>query len=124
MDIEDTSFGEITVEGEKYDHDIVVTPDEIQERKKWITKNKHETSHKFTREEMREYLENVDTEKVEILIMGTGQYGKLSLLKETKKFLKEKGIEAIELKTPEAIELFNESNRPREKKLGIFHVTC
>lgn len=124
MKIEDTSFGEIIVDGEKYDHDIVITPNQIERRKKWITKNKHGTSHKFTREEMEEYLENLEVEDIEIAVIGTGQYGKLGLLKETEELLEEKEIEAIERKTPEAIEFFNDNEKPRERKLGIFHVTC
>lgn len=124
MKIEDTSFGEIIVDGEKYDHDIVITPSQIERRKKWITKNKHGTSHKFTREEMEEYLGNLEVEDIEIAVIGTGQYGKLGLLKETRELLEEKGIETVERKTPEAIEFFNENKKPRERKLGIFHVTC
>lgn len=124
MNIEDTSFGEIIVDGGKYDHDIVITPDRVKKRKKWITKDKHGTSHKFTREEMEEYLENIETEKVEIVVIGTGQYGKLGLLEETRELLDEKKIEALERKTPEAAKFFNEIEKPRERKLGIFHVTC
>ncbi len=124
MYIEDTSFGEIIVDGEKYDHDIVISPSQIERRKKWITKNKHVTSHTLTREEMEEYLKNIEVDRVEIAIIGTGQYGKLGLLEDTRELLEEKEIEPVERKTPEAAKRFNESEKPREKKLGIFHVTC
>jgi len=55
------NFGSIWVEDQKYDHDIVIYPDGVEKRKKYITKNKHETSHKFTREEMEQYSGRVDT---------------------------------------------------------------
>ncbi|KXA98983.1 hypothetical protein AKJ41_06220, partial [candidate division MSBL1 archaeon SCGC-AAA259O05] len=71
MNIESTEFGSITIDGEKLDHDIVIYPDKIEKRKKWITKEKHGTSHKFTREEMEEYLNQVDTEKLRVILIGT-----------------------------------------------------
>lgn len=124
MEIEGTEFGSITIDGKKYDYDVVIFPGEIVERKKWITKDKHGTSHRFTREEMEEYLEKVDTEDIETVIVGTGQYGKLGLLDEAKKLLKEKNIEVVELKTSAAIKRFNALSESKEKNIGIFHVTC
>lgn len=124
MEVEDTEFGSITVEGKNYDHDVVVFPTKVVDRKKWITKNKHGTSHKFTREEMQEYLEKVNPEEIETIIVGTGQYGKLGLLDETKRLLKEKNIEPVELKTPEAIKRYDSKEKSKKRKIGIFHVTC
>ncbi|KXB03218.1 hypothetical protein AKJ47_02670 [candidate division MSBL1 archaeon SCGC-AAA261G05] len=124
MNIEETGFGWITIDGKKYDHDLVIYPNAIEERKKWITKEKHGTSHMFTRKEMEEYLKNVEPEEIEVVVIGTGQYGKLGLLDEAKKLLEENEIEAVELKTPKAVERFEEGEEPRSRKLGIFHVTC
>lgn len=124
MNIENTRFGSITIDGKKYNHDIVIFPNHIEKRKKWITKEKHGTSHNFTREEMKEYLSNVNTNEIKIVVVGTGQYGKLKLLDETKKLLQEKDIEFIELKTPEAIKYFEEKAGAQTQKIGIFHVTC
>lgn len=125
MKIEETSFGSITINGKKYNHDIVVLPHTKEKRKKWITKEKHGTSHKFTREEMEEYLSEVENpEQIEVVIVGTGQYDKLRLLAEAEKCLKGKGIRIVQRETPKAIEKFEESDIPREKKIGIFHVTC
>lgn len=124
MSIEDTNFGSITIDGKKYTHDIVIYPDHVEKRKKWITKQKHGTSHKFTQEEMSEYINNVDSEEIKVVVVGTGQYGKLKLLNETREYLKEKEIEVIELKTPEAIKYFEKRAETRKQKIGIFHVTC
>lgn len=124
MEIEASTFGSITIDGEKYDHDVVIFPSRIERRKKWITKDEHGTSHKFTRKEMEEYLRKVDTDQIEVVVVGTGQYGRLGLLDEAKKLLEEKGIEVVELKTPEAAKQFERREEPRERKLGIFHVTC
>lgn len=71
---------------------------------------------------MEEYLRKVDTRKIDLLVVGTGQYGKLHLLDGTKKLLDKKEIEAVELKTPQAVKRFNQEKEA--KTLGIFHVTC
>ncbi|KXB00428.1 hypothetical protein AKJ42_00615 [candidate division MSBL1 archaeon SCGC-AAA261C02] len=114
----------MTIDGEKHDHDIAIYPDKTGGRKKWITKEGHGASHKFTRGEMEEHLGRVDTEKLKVVLIGTGQYGKLGLLDETKNLLEDMGIKSIELKTPEAAERFGAMEESREEKLGIFHVTC
>lgn len=124
MKIDSTSFEKITVDGIDFDHDVVIFPDCIKKRKKWISKEKYGTSRKFTRDEMSEYLGDVKKEDIDILIVGTGQYGKLGLMDEAKELLEEENIEFRELKTPEAIEFFNENKEPPREKIGIFHVTC
>lgn len=100
MKIESKKFGSIRVDDGKYDHDIVIYPDRIERRKKRISKDKHGTSHMFTKEEMEEYLSEIDAKKLEVVVIGTGQYGKVELLEDTKQLLKEKEIKTLELKTP------------------------
>jgi len=55
------------------------------------------------------------------LIVGTGAWGRLSLLPESRGLVANK--EVIEKPTDEAVELFNELWGKR-KVLAIFHVTC
>jgi len=120
LKIENTEFGEVTVNGQSYDHDIVVFSDQIIERKKWITKDKHGTSHKFTRDEMKEYIESAHGQKMDKVVIGTGQYGKLGLLPEAEEYLEEKSIEYEMKKTSDLVgEEIDE-----EKNLVIIHVTC
>lgn len=120
LKINDTEFGEITINGKNYDHDIVIFPNKIIRRKKRISKNKHGTSHKFTREEIKEYLDQVDARSIKEVIVGTGQYGKLGLLPETKNYLEEKDIDFEEKKT----EYLVGENIDEGSKLVIIHVTC
>jgi hypothetical protein len=118
MKLEYPGFGEIVVDGREYKHDIVIYPDgRIGRRRKEISKRKHGTSHKLDPEELREYLR----EDFDALIVGTGMYGKLSLLPESRKLVE--GKEVVELPTGEAVKLFNEL-QGRKRILGIFHVTC
>jgi len=118
MKLEYPSFGRIVVDGRTYEHDIVIYPSgRVGKRKKWLSKNKHGTSHKLDSDELREYL----TEDFEVLIVGTGYYGYLSLLPGSRELVRDK--EVYELPTRKAVELFNELNE-KKRVLGIFHVTC
>jgi len=116
--IERVEFGRILIDGVEYVHDIVIYPSgKIEERKKWLSKKKHGTSHRLDPEELKEYLK----EDFDVLIVGTGIYGLLSLLPESREFVKNKEI--IERPTPEAAKLFNEL-KGEKRVLGIFHITC
>ncbi|WP_297506007.1 Mth938-like domain-containing protein [Thermococcus sp.] len=118
MKLEYPGFGRIAINGETYEHDVVVYPSgKVEERKKWISKRKHGTSHRIDPKELREYLK----EDFDVLIVGTGFYGYLSLLPESRELVREKDV--IELPTKEAVEKFNELVG-KKRVLGIFHVTC
>ena len=118
MKLEYPSFGRIVVDRRTYEHDIVVYPSgRVEKRKKWLSKNKHGTSHKLDPDELMEYL----TEDFDVLIVGTGYYGYLSLLPESRELVKDR--EVYELPTGKAVELFNDLNE-KKRVLGIFHVTC
>ena len=124
MGIDSIEFGSITIDGRRYAHDVVVYPEKVERRKKHISKEEHGTSHKFSRNEILEYLKGLDLHEIKLVVVGTGQYGKLSLLDETKKVLEDEDIEVIEVRTPEAIRKFNSDDVSRKEKIGIFHVTC
>ncbi|NJE05027.1 hypothetical protein E3E36_02455 [Thermococcus sp. M36] len=118
MKIEFPGFGRIVVDGKTYGHDVVIYPSgKIEKRKKWLSKNKHGTSHRLDPDELREYL----SEDFDVLIVGTGAYGMLSLLPESRELVVEK--EVIELPTEGAAEKFNEL-WGKKKVLALFHVTC
>ncbi|USS41455.1 Mth938-like domain-containing protein [Thermococcus aggregans] len=116
--VEKVEFGRIIINGKEYHHDIIIYPSgKVEKRKKWLSKEKHGTSHKLDPEELKEYL----GEEFEVLVVGTGIYGMLSLLPESRGLVK--GKEIIEKPTPEAAKAFNEL-REKKKVLGIFHITC
>ncbi|ASJ05848.1 Mth938-like domain-containing protein [Thermococcus pacificus] len=111
-------FGKIIIDGKVYDHDVVVYPSgKIEKRKKWLSKDKHGTSHKLDPDELREYLK----EDFDVLLIGTGAYGMLSLLPESRELVK--GKEVIELPTGKAVERLNEMAK-KKRVLAVFHVTC
>jgi len=115
-----SDFGWIEVDGKVYDYDIVIYPNgNIERRKKEISKRKHGTSHKLDLEEITGYLGHEE----EVVVIGTGQYGALSLTEESERLLRDLGLEIIQLPTKEAIKRYLELCR-NKRVLGIFHVTC
>ncbi len=118
MKLEYPAFGRIVIDGRTYEHDVVLGPDgRVERRKKWLSKEKHGTSHKLDPDELREYLRD----DFDVLIVGTGFYGYLSLLPESRGLVE--GKEVHELPTAEAVELFNKL-WGKKRILAIFHVTC
>ena len=76
MMIESTKFGQITIDGSTYDHDIVTLPSgDVIKRKKKLSKKEYGTSHIVSVNEIKAYFEK----GTETFIAGTGQYGILEL---------------------------------------------
>ncbi len=116
--IDDTWFGSITVEGTRYEHDIVIRmTGKVCKRKKALSKDVYGTSHMLSRDEIRDlYRPRADR-----MIIGTGQEDQVRLSREAAAFLAERKVEAILLPTPKAMK---EWNRTEGNVLGLFHITC
>lgn len=116
--IKDTTFGSITVNDNRYDHDIIIRRNgSIEKRKKKLSKAIYGTSHTVSLDEMKFVYE----ENSEGIIIGTGQYGVLKLSAEADGFINSKGCELIILPTSEAMK---EWNKKQGRFIGLFHVTC
>jgi len=117
--IDSTSFGYLVVNGRRYDHDVVLSPGgKVKKRKKKISKAIHGSGHTVAREELEAYL---DREECTLLVIGSGQSGILSLSEEARAYLDERDIPHVTLRTPDAIEAFNEATG---KRRALIHVTC
>jgi len=116
--INSTSFGSITVDSEKYDHDIIITSEgEVKKRKKKLSKAVYGTSHTISLEEIR----YVYQERSEGIVIGTGQYGVAELSDKAGKFLKSRDCRVVLKSTADAIQ---EWNKTEGKWIGLFHITC
>lgn len=115
---EATSFGSITIDGHRYDHDMLIRLDgKVEKRKKKLSKRLYGTSHKISQAEAKYVYE----EGADILVIGTGQFDQVRLSDEAQSYFDERGLKLIMRATPEAIVLWNDQ---REKVIGLFHVTC
>lgn len=118
MNIEGTQFGSITIDGQTYDHDVVIRlSGEVTKRKKKLSKKYYGTSHVISKDEA-EFLYEDGCKQ---LILGTGQFDNVRLSKEAASFFKKKGCEVVAAATPNALNLYN---RSVAKKIAMFHVTC
>ena len=113
MKIESFTFGSITIEGKTYTGVVIVYPDRVEES--WSREEEH-------RPQIREFTDIVNAEP-DILIIGTGYAGVLSIPDQIRNYLTSKGIEVRVEKTRQAIEMFNEL-RNKEKVVAVLHITC
>lgn len=116
--INKTSFGSITIEGETFEHDILIRLNgEVTKRKKKLSKKYYNTSHKISAEEA-EYIYEKGAAK---LLIGSGQSGMVKLSEEAAALLNEKNCLVEILPTGKAIEKWNEEE---SGTIGLFHLTC
>jgi hypothetical protein len=116
MRFEKFSFGEIRVDGVLYEHDLVIDRGEITKRRKKASKKfRDEFGHTPLS------LEESIPWKCDQLVIGTGAYGRLPVMKELKKEAKRKEIDLLIVPTSEAIKILNEN--PKNTN-AIIHVTC
>jgi hypothetical protein len=122
---EKTSFGNITISGETYSHDIYLFVNESRLRKRDKSHSKRINGHK---ELAKWELKNLIKDGPDILIIGMGQSGVLPIRKKTEKWLQEtinvKKIELVKGLTPEILQKTNEALISGKKVAGIFHTTC
>jgi len=116
MRFEEFSFGTIRIDGTTYEHDVVVDRGEILKRKKKASKRfRNEYGHTPLS------VEETIPWKCRRLIVGTGAYGSLPVMKEVRLEAERRKIELLVLPTKDALEVLNK--QPEETN-AILHVTC
>jgi hypothetical protein len=116
--IEATSFGSITIDGQKIRNDVILRLDgSVKKRKKKLSKRVYGTSHTISLDEAKHVYEA----GAELLIIGAGQYDLVRLSEEAQTYLEEHNCRTKLAATPDAIHLWNKA---KGKVIGLFHVTC
>lgn len=105
-------FGKVEVDGVPYTEDVQVLPDGVRS---WWRKE----GHKVHPDDLRDALQA----GAEVVIIGTGYFGRVEVTEEAKRALSERGVELMALKTGEAVEAFNEVSRKR-RACALLHLTC
>lgn len=115
--VKSVSFGKIRVDGVLYDHDIVIEGYEVRKRNKGPSKP--------FRSEYRHTpltpLEEIPWD-CKAMVIGIGMSERLPVTDEFKKMAEEKGVTLVMMRTPDAVEYYNENFT--EDTNAIFHVTC
>ena len=109
------SFGSLQIDGRTYEQDVVIERGEIRKRKKGPSK-------KF-RDEFGHTPLSIEEKipwKCQRLVIGTGAYGHLPVMKEVKVEAERRHVELVVVPTNDALRLME-----RESKANaILHVTC
>jgi hypothetical protein len=113
-----TKFGSITIEGEVFEHDVVISLNsQTKKRKKKLSKSIYGTSHIISLDEAM----HIHDEGAKRLIIGTGQSGKVKLSDEAADYFRRKNCHVELLPTPMAVLEWNEAEGA---VISLFHVTC
>jgi hypothetical protein len=112
--IEKNAFGSIQVDGKKYTTDILIYPDgRVSDN--WWRKHGHRLS--------LADIEALVATAPEMIVIGTGVYGRMLPEAGLEKELRKRGIKLVMDPTGEAIACFNRLRTTR-KIGGGFHLTC
>lgn len=109
-------FGQVEIDGETYEKDVVIDRGEIARRDKKASKlHRNQFGHTPLSSK-----ENIPW-ACKRLIIGTGAYGRLPVMDEVRDEAETRGVELVLRKTPEACKMLS---RADEDTNAILHVTC
>lgn len=117
MDARLIDFGVIEIEGDRYEHDVLIERGVVRKRKKKASKAYREQYGHTPLSADEPIPWHGDT-----LYIGTGSYGSLPIMDEVYAEAKRKGIEVVALPTREVCEKL--SALKAKKVNAILHVTC
>lgn len=115
MHFSNFSFGTIQIDGNTYEHDVVIDRGEVLKRKK-------SPSQKF-RDEFGHTPLSLEEEipwKCHRLVIGTGAYGRLPVMKQVKREAERRHVKLIIVPTSEALSMIEQESKAN----AILHVTC
>jgi hypothetical protein len=116
MRVESFSFGQITIDGVTYEHDVVIDHGRIRKRDKKPSKKLREASGHTP----LSAAEKIPW-KCRRLVIGTGAYGNLPVMDDVKREAARRELELVIEPTAEAIKVLEESSKHTN---AILHVTC
>jgi hypothetical protein len=114
MTIESYGFGEMAIDGQTYDRDLIIMPDRVWDS--WW----REEGHRLSVADLKEVFEA----EPEVLIVGTGFYDRMHVPVETSREVEKRGIELHVLSTGKAWALYNQLESTDRRVVAAFHLTC
>jgi hypothetical protein len=117
MEFDYPSFGVIVIDGQRYDHDVVISDGQVTARDKGPSKSL-KTSYGHTPLSVGE---EIPWSKP-TLVVGTGHSGRLPVAPDIESEAEQRGVDLVILPTSEAVELLNRSAGAGVN--AILHVTC
>ncbi|MGC9336011.1 MAG: Mth938-like domain-containing protein [Anaerolineae bacterium] len=112
-EIEAYRFGRIVVDGQAHTKDLIVLPDRV------VTGWWRQQGHRLSVQD----LDPVFQANPEVLIVGQGTFGRLTVPEETRHAVEARGIELIAQPTPRACDTYNQMRGERQVAAAL-HLTC
>lgn len=106
-------FGRIVIDGKPYSRDVIIFPDRV------VANWWRDRGHYLQPEDLVEVL----AEKPEVLVVGQGAVGRMSIAPEATQALAKAGIELIAERSGPACETYNRLSSQKRAALAI-HLTC
>jgi hypothetical protein len=117
MDLELIRFGLLEIEGQRFEHDVVIEAGVVRKRRKQPSKSYRE---RYGHTPLSA-LEDIPWSGPR-LVIGTGASGQLPVMDEVVMEAKRRGVQLISLPTTEACRLL--ASAPAEGVFAVLHVTC
>ncbi len=111
-----SSFGQVQIDGEAYQRDMVLNNQTIEPRKK---KNSRHLKAQFGHTPLGPE-ENIPWDCIE-LVIGTGYYGSLPVTEEVLQEAKNRGVALKIMKTAQACQYLSEASSDNN---AVLHITC
>jgi hypothetical protein len=114
MNVTAYHFGRIEIDGRAYNSDVIITPEHVVDT--WWRKQGHSVV-------VADLAEAVAA-KPDILVVGTGYFGRMAVSEDARHYLEAQGIHVREARTPQAVRDFNRLQQQRARVVAALHLTC
>jgi hypothetical protein len=114
MNISGYCFGTIDIGGRTYTSDVIITPERVIDG--WWRQQGHALAVAD--------LDDVLAARPDVLVIGTGYFGRMSVSHDTRRYLETQGIQVRDARTGEAVHDFNELQKSRGRVVAALHLTC
>lgn len=114
MNITGYRFGKIDIGGRAYSSDLIVTPERIVDN--WRRREGHNL--------VVADLAEVVAARPDIVVVGTGYYGRMAVSEEARRFLEAQGIGVRAARTRQAVQDFNQLQDQQARVVAALHLTC
>lgn len=111
--IDSYRFGHLVVDGQPHTRDLILLPDRV------IAGWWRREGHALHPEDLRQILEA----QPDLLIVGQGAYGRMSITTEARSVLEQAGIKLIAQPTEQACHAYNQL-REQQAVAAALHLTC
>jgi hypothetical protein len=107
-------FGEIEIDGHVYTSDIIITPERVVDN--WWRQEGHRLAIAD--------LDDVVAAKPDVLVVGTGYFGRMAVSDDARRYLEAHGIRVREARTRQAVQELNHLREQHARVVAALHLTC